>query len=1074
MINQYYIKRLSEIIDYYEKKPSKKIIFFKGFPGSFYKELYKIKPIVLFDKKYINKYGYIDIEKLEKNKNKYLAKLFNFDKEIAWGFYEELIMIAKLINNIKVNFNWEIYIVNNNLFSNYYPIDIEKQKLDEYYDYCNNDKENEEDNIFSLYYADIKKLYDDIYGITYINIDDENKYEEIKFFENIEIETYDKCDFNLKISLNSKQYDMLLTDVQKGKEINNVNLQIDSKNDIEKLKPLVRLFKESNINFKITYNERFIKDNIDNEIYLNIFKRYWGMDKEFRKLKIYKNPDENKEVIEMSQGQIIEFISQQAQNALNNTEYNDIFITAPTGAGKSLLFQIPAIYLAEYLDAITIVVTPLIALMRDQVSKLKFERGIEYVACINSEINYEEKQKIINDIREGKISIIYLSPEMLLANSINNIIGSRKIGLFVIDEAHLVTTWGRDFRADYWFLGDYLEKLRRSNFKFPILCLTATAVYNGPEDMVNETIKNLNLYKTKIFLGSVRRENIEFCINKWDNQTLRENKERIDDFKLKCTIDKIKFLIDNNKKGIIYCPYVSQVDDIYNSLDDKYKKYVGRYYGSMDKHDKLKAEEDFKYGNFKVIICTKAFGMGIDIQEIEYIYHYAPTGNLSDYVQEIGRAARDKKIKGIACIDFTDKDMKYVRVLYGLSGLKQYQIKEVMSKLYEIYKTKKRNKFLISADNFSYLFDYTDIENKVKSALLLISKDLHETFAFPVINIRPKSMFTKNFVCVPYEIEEKFIRDYGVYTKRIKDYESRIIPSNNNLDGDIIEFNVGNIYEVDMAALWENHFNHLTFAQFKWKFYEGDLFNYGQKLYPRFNLKIHYNKRYDEIKTDIINYIEKLIDIFYYFKLRGSVFNRDEFRKKCIEKLPWIFRNLELTNILLDLFVAETSQNIAFNQNIDRLKFIQERRNLSKDEKEYRIMNSNFATLKNYINKEILSAKPNQTDNVYSTYLALHNYGIRNHTLLLAMLLEIFNLASYEIIGGKNTEIFIRINDPNKLARLIRQNYSNSILTDINKRRENSQAILREFLLKEMTNEERWNFIEDYFLNFKGMYINYI
>ena len=172
-----------------------------------------------------------------------------------------------------------------------------------------------------------------------------------------------------------------------------------------------------------------------------------------------------------------------------------------------------------------------------------------------------------------------------MANAIDSIIGDRKIGLIVIDEAHLVTTWGRDFRADYWFLGDYIDKLRRLNRQqFPILCLTATAVYMGSEDVVTDTVASLNLKNHKLYLGNVRRDNISFDINYLPNKEIHGS---IEDFKINKTKERIEEFIDKKIKSLVYCPYVSQVEDVFNSLEDKYKDYVGKYYGSFDKYRKL-------------------------------------------------------------------------------------------------------------------------------------------------------------------------------------------------------------------------------------------------------------------------------------------------------------------------------------------------------------------------------------------------------------------------------------------------------------------------------------------------------
>ena len=139
-----------------------------------------------------------------------------------------------------------------------------------------------------------------------------------------------------------------------------------------------------------------------------------------------------------------------------NSVYRDIFVTAPTGAGKSVMFQIPAVYAANKFGSLTIVISPLVELMNDQVENLE-ERGYHKAARINSDI--------LKKIDVGEIDILYLSPEALLSYSIENIIGTRDISAIIIDEAHIVTTWGQGFRPDYWYLGTYIERLRRARYK---------------------------------------------------------------------------------------------------------------------------------------------------------------------------------------------------------------------------------------------------------------------------------------------------------------------------------------------------------------------------------------------------------------------------------------------------------------------------------------------------------------------------------------------------------------------------------------------------------------------------------
>ena len=166
--------------------------------------------------------------------------------------------------------------------------------------------------------------------------------------------------------------------------------------------------------------------------------------------------------------------------------------------------QLPAIYLAKEYNAMTIVISPLIGLMFDQVDGLQ-RRDVDFSATINSELAPSEKMQIMERIKDGRVSILYISPETLLSRSdIRQLIGDRRVGLFVIDEAHIVTTWGKSFRADYWYLGTYLQRMRKE-MQFPIATFTATAIYGGIEDMYTEIRDSLNLTNTITYFGYIKR-----------------------------------------------------------------------------------------------------------------------------------------------------------------------------------------------------------------------------------------------------------------------------------------------------------------------------------------------------------------------------------------------------------------------------------------------------------------------------------------------------------------------------------------------------------------------------------------
>lgn len=287
-----------------------------------------------------------------------------------------------------------------------------------------------------------------------------------------------------------------------------------------------------------------------------LLKKYWGKAAEFRNILVYENPELSNDIIPVSQGLLVDTIIKEYKNGCEGIQPRDIFITAPTGAGKSLIFQLPAFYAASKGD-VTIVVSPLKALMTDQVEALRSERQYNRVEFINSDLTLIDRDKIIDGCKRGDVDILYLSPELLLSYDIHYFIGERKLGLLIVDEAHLITTWGRDFRVDYWFLGNHINKVRKfNNYMFPLVALTATAVYGGVNDMVFDSINSLNMHDPHKFIGNVRRENIEFVIDTHEEYSTGgydQNKETE-------TVNFVKGIHELGMKGIVYAPYTRHIN----------------------------------------------------------------------------------------------------------------------------------------------------------------------------------------------------------------------------------------------------------------------------------------------------------------------------------------------------------------------------------------------------------------------------------------------------------------------------------------------------------------------------------
>ncbi len=738
-----------------------------------------------------------------------------------------------------------------------------------------------------------------------------------------------------------------------------------------------------------------------------------------------------------------------------------MFVTAPTGAGKSLLFQLPALHLALTRGAVTIVVTPLIALMVDQVEQLEHVHGISCATYLNSSITFEERRDRISRIQSGEISIVYLAPELLVSSPLESIIGKRTIGLFVVDEAHIVTTWGKDFRADYWYLGDFLADLRRKGRRFPVLCLTATAVYGGPEDVVKETVESLSLGNPILFLGSVRRPDIRFDIRRADPKTVSCG---VKAFKIRKTAEAVRRCVEKREKTLVYCPFVSQVEEVYARLDPKVRSAVRKYYGSMDKSVRSEVQESFREGRCLVMICTKAFGMGVDVKDIRNVYHFAPTGSLADYVQEIGRAARGEGMEGRAVTDFLPTDILYERILYGISEMKQYQLAEILRKLGVLFRRRGRRGLLVSVDTFSYLFEDREAENKVKNGLLLIEKDLNGSYGFPVLSVRPKTAFAKSYVNVPLSAEKAFGKLYGRHAKLLDDSAVHGLPSPGRLHGTAV-VNSGRIYELDMEKIWEEGFQDVSFLQFRNLFYGGGLFRCknGERLSPRLRVRVAYCCDFSEAIRRFHFCLTSLSNIFRAYRPAGTTFTAEDFKNALLGSKAGTLIKPGFSGVLLDMFVADPSRNRGFRMNRDRLRFVASRRSPSGGETVYRIMNSGYLSMTDYLLRLAQQCAPGK-DGIYQAFIPSGKNGSQPERIRLLCFLELFGLATYEVDGGKNTGIFVRVNDPEKLIQIARGKYTNRLLTEIRRRHRSSQELMLKFLSGDFTSRQRWDMIEEYFL----------
>lgn len=389
--------------------------------------------------------------------------------------------------------------------------------------------------------------------------------------------------------------------------------------------------------------------------------------------------------------------------AINNKSLLAVF---PTGGGKSITFQVPALMNGSATKGLTVVISPLQSLMKDQVDNLE-KIGITDAVTINGLLDPIEKVKSLERVEDGSASLLYISPESLRSKTIERLMLGRNIVRFVIDEAHCFSSWGQDFRVDYLYIGDFIKLIQEKKHlddPIPISCFTATAKKKVIEDICTYFKEKLSL-DLEIFSSTATRTNLQYKVIEKEDEEEKYN--------------SVRDLIEEKN-----CPTI-----VYVSRTKKALKLAGRltedgfnakpFHGKMEAKDKSANQDAFIKGEVQIMVATSAFGMGVDKKDIGMVIHYEISDSLENYIQEAGRAGRDENLTADCFVLFNEEDLAKHFILLNQTKLSIKEIQQIWKAIKDItrFRSSVSNSALEIARKAGWDDNVVEIETRVTTAI---------------------------------------------------------------------------------------------------------------------------------------------------------------------------------------------------------------------------------------------------------------------------------------------------------------------------------------------------------------------
>lgn len=394
---------------------------------------------------------------------------------------------------------------------------------------------------------------------------------------------------------------------------------------------------------------------------------------------------------------------------------DESFLTIlPTGGGKTFTFWLPAVFKAKSYKALTVVISPLQALIEDHIKSFNLKVANFKAVAISGFMSPLERTEAVEQVVNGEADILYIAPESLRSNTIFTILKNRLIERFVVDEAHCLSTWGNDFRQDYYYICEYVkELLDKKDFQnhIPISCFTATAKPSVIEDIENYFLNGLNIKLDK-YLAVPERKNLKY-------KSIPSNS------KDKYT-ELLKLINDHDGATLIYIPTSTKdCDEVAKKIGMDTAKISKSFHSKIDSQEKMQILKDYIENRIDVIVATTAFGMGVDKSNITNVIHYEVSDSLENYAQEAGRGARDQNLEAFCPILFDEDDLDKHFISLSRSKL---TASEVNSIFLVIKKSKgdvlNKTAFEIAKEaGWDVEDNSTDYNTKVKTALLELERE---------------------------------------------------------------------------------------------------------------------------------------------------------------------------------------------------------------------------------------------------------------------------------------------------------------------------------------------------------------